>query len=278
MQKTYIFKTYKNINFVRGYSSMVEYEPPELEMSVQFRLSPFLKMVNEKTLEKIRNFLLERYKDNLAGVLIFGSANTGHFKHGESDIDTIIFLKEKKDLDFKQEINYLLEALKSERFATQYFFSLDSVKEYIKNRTSFSTYITIVSKDGSKILYSTPEFEKTKKYLLENPTSKSSIKEYIKEKDKFELEGYFKELKGFNLTKSLFNHLRRKLQILNYFKTKNLIFDYEKCINNLDLSKKVKNKLDILYEYYKNREELSEKEIIIYYSLALKLTGMINAN
>ncbi|MEK6859952.1 MAG: nucleotidyltransferase domain-containing protein [Nanoarchaeota archaeon] len=234
-------------------------------------------MINE-SFEKIKNFLLKRYKNNLAGILIFGSANTGHFKHGESDIDTMIFLKEKRNLDFKKEINYLLESLKSKRFATQYFFSLDSLKDYIKDRVSFSTYITIISKDGSKILYSTPEFEDTKIYLLKNPPSKESIKKYIKEKDQFELKGYFKNIKGFSLTKALFAHLRRKLQILNYFKTKNLVFDYEGCMNNLDLTQEIKKKLNLLYRYYNDRKELSEKEINMYYSLASELANIINNN
>lgn len=50
----------------------------------------------ENSLRNIKNFILRRYKDNLAALIVFGSANTGHFREGESDIDTMIFLKNKK--------------------------------------------------------------------------------------------------------------------------------------------------------------------------------------
>ena len=124
-----------------------------------------MKMSLEDSLNKIRGFILARYQDNLAAILIFGSANTGHFREGKSDIDTILLLKRQQNINFNKEIKFLLEALKSEHFATQYFYTLIGIKKHIRERGSWSTYITIVSEDGSKVLYSTPEFEKTRKWL-----------------------------------------------------------------------------------------------------------------
>ena len=227
----------------------------------------------ENNLQNIKKFLLERYKDNLAGILIFGSANTNHFIEGKSDIDHMIFLKRKNNINFKKELKYLFRKLKNYHFSSQYMNSLKGIKEYIKKRKSFSTYITIVSDDGSRVIYSTPEFEKTKEWLLKHPFKKKEIKNFVREKDKFELDGYFKDIKNYELTKALMSHIRRKLQIINYLKTGKLIFDYEKCIRNARLDNE--KELERLYEVYKHRGKLSKKEINYYYTLARELTEKI---
>jgi len=231
-------------------------------------------MLEDNTL-KIKEFILDRYKENLAGILIFGSANTGEFKEEDSDIDHMIFLKEQGKINFEEETQFLIKSLKDYHFATQYFHSLESIKNYIGSRKSFSTYITIVSKDGSRIVYTTPEFEKTKEYLKRNPPTKEEIQKFIEEKDKFELEGYFTNLTGYPLLKQLMCHLRRKLQILNYFKTGELVFDYNFCLNNLEIKMNEKNDLKKLYERYKNREELSSSEVDYYKNLAAIFTENI---
>lgn len=229
----------------------------------------------EKSFNKIREFLIERYENNLAALLIFGSANIGHFREGKSDIDTIILLKHQNELNFENEIKFLLGALKSERFATQYFNTLEGIKNYIKERTSWSTYITIAGKDGSRVIYSTPEFEKTKKWLSNHPPIKEALGKYLKEKDEYELNGYFKKRKSFDLTKALMAHLRRKLQVINYYKTGNLIFGYNACLENSDLQEKEKQELRRIYQQYKNEESLNEKEIQDYNSFAKNLTKEI---
>ncbi len=229
----------------------------------------------ENNIQKIKDFLLDRYKNNLAAILIFGSANTGHFKKGESDIDHMIFLKKLNGLNVNKEIKFLLDKLKSENFATQYFNSLKGVKDCIKERKSFSTYITIVSKDGARTIYTTPEFENTRKYFNRHPLTRKEIQEQIKEKDDFELHGYFQKIKGYNLTKSIMAHLRRKLQVINYFKTDKLIFDYEICLKNININKTEREKLKKLYDIYQKRKSLSEKEIGCYKSLAEEFSERI---
>ncbi len=136
-------------------------------------------MTLETNIQKIRNFLLERYQNNLAAILIFGSANTNHFRDGESDIDHMIFLKRLNGIDINEEIKFLFERLKSENFASQYFNDLQGVKDYIRNRKSFSTYITIVSKDGSRTIYTTPEFERTREWLRKHPLTRVEIEQQI---------------------------------------------------------------------------------------------------
>lgn len=232
-------------------------------------------MTLEKSLTQIREFLLNRYRDNLAGILVFGTANTGEFKDGKSDIDTMIFLKEQRGLNIVDEIKSLIDALKSERFATQYFHTLEGIVQYIKERSSFSTYITIVGENSSRTLYSTPEFEETRQRLRKHPPPKEDLKRYVKKKDEFELDGYFRDIEGFKLTKALFAHIRRKLQIMNYFKTGRLTFDYNKYVDNLDLSASEREGINSLYEDYSERKPLTTKEIDRYNQLAKQFTERI---
>lgn len=226
----------------------------------------------ENSLKKIKRFILKRYGDNLAAILLFGTAHTGEFKEGVSDIDIMIFLKKQGDSNLDEESASLFNDLRTERFTTQYFHTLESMKRYIKERTSFSTYLVITSKDGSRVLYSTPEFEWLKSWLKENPPSIQEIKRYVEKKDGFELDGYFKKLKGFDLTKAIFSHIRRKLQVIAYLKTGELVFNYNRCLNKVDLSKE---KLKKLYEIYEQRKNISKKQIDSYYRIAKKFKRKI---
>lgn len=230
----------------------------------------------ENNIQIIRNFLLERYKNNLAAILIFGSANTNHFRDSKSDIDHMIFLKRLNGIDISEEIKFLFDRLKTENFASQYFNDLQGLKDYIKNRKSFSTYITIASKDGSRTVYTTPEFERTREYLRKHPPTKEEIKEHLKEKDEFELNGYFRKIKGYDLTKALMSHLRRKLQVMNYFQTGGLIFDYTACLNNREINQEDTKKLEKLYKTYEKRATLVDEEIDYYRNLAREFTNRIS--
>ena len=235
----------------------------------------YLRMFLENSLSKIKDFILKRYGNNLAAILVFGSANTRYFRENESDIDTMIFLKKLKGLDLAKETKFLIKALAPENFHTQYFHTLSSIKRYVKKRVSWSTRITILSKDGSRVLYSTQEFAKLKKWLKDTFPSKQKIRKYVKEKDEFELYGYFNSIEGFDLTKALMSHIRRKLQIMNYFQTGKFVSDYNRCLTHINLPFDKKEKLRALYKSYKNREELNEKEVENYYKLANQFTDKI---
>lgn len=232
----------------------------------------------KNSLKKIKELILKRYGKNLVAILVFGSANTGHFREGKSDIDTMIFLKRLNGLNLKKETKFLINKLKAENFHTQYFFTINEIKKYAKKRISWSTRITILTEDGSRVLYSTEEFEKLKKWLIKNFPTKEEIREYVREKDKFELEGYFKKIKNFELTKGLFSNIRRKLQITYYFQKQNLVFDYNKCLDKISLPNKEKERLQLLYKLYNERKKLSKKQIKDYYFLAKNFTNKILRN
>ena len=108
------------------------------------------------SLNKIKEFLIDRYKDNLAGVLIFGTANTGEFKEGESDIDTIILFKDKSKLNLIEEKEFLLNQFSKENLSILHFRTIENYEEHIYEKGSWASWITVI--DGSKKLYTTNDF------------------------------------------------------------------------------------------------------------------------
>lgn len=229
-------------------------------------------MTLRNDLRNIKKILLERYKNNLAAILVFGSANTGQFIDGESDIDTIILLKNPGDLDLEREKKFLSKKAELINWSIIHFRTLKDYKNHIYNEGSWSSWITTIN--GSKRIYSTSEFEKFRRELIKNPVPRKKLFKYLKNKDRFELTK-MKRLGGWNSTKWAFSHIRRKLQILNYFKTEKLIFDYDACVYNLNPDDK--QELNQLCQKYKQREKLSKKEINYYYNLARELTKMLHS-
>ncbi len=226
------------------------------------------------TLEKniIKNSL-KRYNENLAAILIFGSYNTGRFVFGISDIDSIILLKREDNIDFENGKHELGNELADIKLKILHFKTLKDYKEHIYQEGSWSSWITVIK--GSKVVYSTPEFEDFRRELHSNPINKIKLLDYVIKKDKFELEGYLKDLSGWDLTKGLFSHIRRKLQILNYYLGNELNFDYNICLRNL---KEIDNKesLEELGDLYNKREILHKKEADNYFSISKLLTRKIS--
>ncbi|HLC87308.1 MAG TPA: nucleotidyltransferase domain-containing protein [Candidatus Nanoarchaeia archaeon] len=222
--------------------------------------------------KRIIKACLERYGGNLAGILIFGSYNTGQYDHRISDIDTIILLNKKEGLDLQKEQTSLREELSELNLSIQHFDTIKDYEEHIYKKGSWSSWITVIC--GSKIIYSAPKFKNFRKRLSKKPISNEKLIEYIQYKDKFELEGYFKQRGGYDITKALFSHLRRKLQMLSFYQGNKLNFDYSICLNNLkDL--KYKKELIEISELYKKRGVLKKSEILGYVKIAKDLTEKI---
>ncbi len=225
----------------------------------------------KNSLKKIKNLLVKKYNNNLAAVLLFGSANTGHYRKGKSDIDLIILFKDKNKLNLEKEKKSLFKELNKENAKILHFKTIKNYEAHIYRKGSFSSWITVIN--GSKKLYSTKEFQKFRKRLISKPIPRKKLINYLKKKDKFDFGGYLKGDRSFGTTKSFFSHIKRKLQILNYIENKKTVFDYKKCLGNLNL--KDKTKLKRLYESYTKRKGLSKKELKNYYQIALNLTKKI---
>ena len=230
-------------------------------------------MTDTKLEQKIVKTSLKRYDGNLAAILIFGSYNTGHFVPGKSDIDSIILFKKDGNLDEEEKINLGNSIRKQDvPISIIHFKTLKGYEEHIYHKGSWSSWITVIR--GSKPIYSTEEFENFRKRLMENPIPKEKLEEYLRHKDEFELEGYFKDRDLWDKTKGLYSHFRRKLQIMNYYFGNNLEFDFDKCLKNFSEIKE-KEKLEYLAGLYKRRESLSKDEAKEYIAMAKKFTNKI---
>jgi len=231
------------------------------------------KMEDKKLENSIVETCLKRYNGNLGAVLIFGSYNTGNFISGKSDVDLIILFKEKNNMKFQAEQDFLChKEFANIPVSIIHFRTLDDYKEHIYEEGSWSSWITCII--GSKTIYSTTEFEEFKKFLSENPIPKQDLLDYLKNKDEIELNGYFKKLNGWDLTKAYFSHLRRKLQILNYFEGHKLEFDYSSCLNNLRNILN-HNEFDEISLMYSNRSKMNKSKSKKFYALANELTKVI---
>ena len=231
-------------------------------------------MTNLKLEQKIVDASLKRYDGNLAAVLIFGSYNTGHFVRGKSDVDSIILFKEENDTDFDKDKIQLGNMLREKNIPISIIHSrtINDYENHIYKKGSWSSWITVIC--GSKPIYITDEFQNFRERLRENPIPKEKLASYLKDKDRFELEEYLKDTDLWSLTKGLYSHFRRKLQIMNYHLWHDLEFDFEKCLGHFSELEE-KEKLKHLSELYKRRKSLSENESKRYINLTKNFTKKV---
>lgn len=216
---------------------------------------------------EIVNACLKRQKDNLAAVLVFGSFRTGPYVEGVSDIDLAILYKRK--IDFARE-KFGIEKEVKRNLSIQQMATLEEAFARIYKEGSWSTWITILV--GSEAMYRIKEFDVFKKRLAK-PLDKERLLNYLIRKDGVELNGYFKDIKGWELAKGLFSHIRRKLQIISYYQGNKLEFDYDRCLNDSKVGDK--GVLDKLSKIYFSRGKLTAQEEVLYRKIALRLTDEI---
>ncbi len=218
----------------------------------------------------IAKTFLEKYKENLAAILIFGSYFTGQYKSGISDIDLIVLFKNPLRNAIKEQES-LTNKLKSLNVFIHHFKSLKEYKHSIYEKASWSSWIVVQS--GSKAIYSTPEFQSFKTYLSTHKLDNNKLTKFILEKDTFDLQIDLAKKSGWGATKMLYAHIRRKLQILNFYQNNNLEFDFSKCLNSINTKNKAQ--LNKLSDLYNNRRNLTKKETQVYVKTSKSLTSFV---
>lgn len=239
----------------------------------------------EKSLQRIRSHLVGKYGENLAGALVLGSANTGHYVEGVSDINGMVFV-DGMEMDFNGEAQDLMHELQDVKFQTQYVNSLEGIGSYVRRRNSFATWIVMVGEGSSVTLHSAPEFEDLRDDLRRRPLTDDDIREHLKKKREFELYGYFKREgrpgqkygdRPYRETQNLLFYVRRGLQIMNFLKTRHLVFDFDRCLATTHLSGEDQARARELYTAYADRRALDKREALSCYMLAEQLTDRILA-
>jgi hypothetical protein len=225
--------------------------------------------------QEITELCLRQFGANLAGIALFGSYNSGPYVEGVSDIDVIIYLQRRAGMILEQERVFLVESSKNIKLAVHHLETLDVGFDRIYREGSWASWITLVC--GSNLIYTTPAFVEFINKLHAKDISPENLIEYIKRKDAFELHGYLKRVYNWDLTKSMYSHIRRKLQILSYKKTRQPVFDYLACLRNVELDTKTKNLLENLEKYYEKRMPLTSEEAQPYFEISAMLSRMITS-
>lgn len=212
----------------------------------------------------------ERYNGNLAAVLIFGSYFTGQYLPGESDIDLIVLFK-KPLKNSEREREFLFERLKNLKLSIHHFRTLEDYKKKIYAESSWSSWIVV--QRGSMVAYSTPEFLDFKKYIAAHKLDSEKLIKFIKEKDAFDLKTDLTSKSDFAAVKMLYAHIRRKLQILNFYKNNILEFDFSKCLSAIAVeNKELLRKLSVTYD---KRDTMSRKEIAMLVKISKSFTELV---
>lgn len=216
-------------------------------------------MIQEQSLENVKSFLVSKYKKNLVCVLILKPEI--NYLLLRQNIEVIIILKEKLNINLDKEKQVIGSKIISEKCTINHLHTLDSVKLFFKQPNNFFVLLRILSNEAYECVYSSDDFILLKEYLANNIPSKEELKKYMVEKMNFETENYFKSIMDFGATKALYNSIRKQIQLLNYFYNNNFIFDFEKCMNNINLEASEKARLNKLYNYYNTLIPLTDKEI-----------------
>ncbi len=253
--------------------------------------------INE-VLEKLK----QRYKDELAAWIIYGTAADGKWIEGKSDIDSIIILKDNaeisdikksldsgfldaqdakfKHLDISKEKEALFSYLDGYNLSIVEFHKISDYFKDIVERGRWTSMITILQ--PPRLVYSTREFEEFQKRLLsilnKKPVNKEKIIKLIKEKDDLELGLQFLgKVEGYKKSSCLHGHFRRKFQILSYYLKGKLHYKYRESLENIRelFSKEEYDKLMEIPKRYESREGMTAEEEGYYKSLALKATRII---
>ncbi len=230
-----------------------------------------IKMEN-KLENKIIHFCKNKYKNNLAAVLIYGSYFTGNYKENESDLDLIILLKSipPKEKDKGE----LIKKIPSLKLFIHHLKTIKDYKKEIYEKGSWSSWIVLTK--GSKIIFSSKEFIDFQKSLINYPINKNKLMKFIIEKDNFDLNIDLPKKSGWPATKMIFAHIRRKLQILYFYKKNQIEPDFGVCLSSLNIH--YNEKLKLLNKYYLKRDLISNKEITNYVIISKNLTKTLIKN
>ena len=208
----------------------------------------------DEYLKKFVNYCMEKFGNELAGIIVFGSYVQGHFDKRKSDYDIFVLFK-RKVINGRRNLEK-----KFPKTSIQYYLSLKELEDMI-HFGHFTSYITLLSR-GGKIVYSTLEFRRflksaKKQNILDKPFDVAGL-EY---KTNYEVKN-LKRLKGYNSVKWAVPMIRKRLQMLTFLRKNKLVWDLGKNvkINKKFLSDEEKDFILDLNKRLKKRSNVFSKK------------------
>ena len=182
----------------------------------------------DKYLKKFVDYCKNKFKDNLIGIVIYGSYAWGYFDKRKSDYDVFVIFKDKKP-NGRKEIEGLFP-----KISLQYFCTANDLKRIVREG-HFAPYITLLK--SAKILYAKPDYQKFLKELSKINFLEEMLDTVAYEwKAKYERNVLLKAKSGFKAAKWALPVLRKRLQLLALVRKRRLVWDLKKVlILNKDL-------------------------------------------
>jgi predicted nucleotidyltransferase len=155
---------------------------------------------------------------NLVAIILYGSRYWG-FADDSSDYDLFIFVNKK---NMKAEKNEQILSKKSPKFHIRYFIELNK-NNLNRKRNSWASYVVLTR--FSFPLYQTATY---KKFIAElkkmKPNVAEVVKKLVRENNEYEI-GELKKKRGFKANEWAFFSIWKRLQIINFYKTKRIQTD-----------------------------------------------------
>lgn len=115
----------------------------------------------KKTIEELKERLLNEFKDRIDSIILYGSAMRGEYKEDKSDIDIMIIAKDDSLYKKIRRIATKLDSINSTMTSLVYL----SRSEFESNLKLGSNFLLNVIDEG-EVLYDDGTFERARKSLL----------------------------------------------------------------------------------------------------------------
>jgi len=175
----------------------------------------------DKYLKNFVNYCKDKFGDNLAAIVVYGSYAGGYFDKNKSDYDVFVIFKEYTP----EGKNNLKKKFK--KITLQYFLTTEDLINHVRSG-HWTVYITLL-KGKLKIVYKTKEYKDFLKKLKKIYFFDFIDVAIIEAKAVYE-KRQLKKLKGFKALKWAFPSIRKKLQLLNYIRCKKPVWKFRKVL------------------------------------------------
>lgn len=182
----------------------------------------------DENLKSFLEYLQEKAGEELAGLVIFGSYSGGYFDKNQSDYDVFVVFK-WQTIDLHKEISK-----KFPRFATHFYGTLEDLQNKI-NQGGWNTYIALIH--TGQVLFKTSHLEDL---IAKNRNTPPALKDLPQDQKQHLIDklrdqvSIAKQKEGFELNKFLYASLLRKLQILHFLRTGEIILKFNELLEKTE--------------------------------------------
>ena len=196
---------------------------------------PIRKIKADKYLKNFIKYCKEKFGDNLAAIVIYGSYAWGYFDKKKSDYDVFMIFKDKIPYGEKE------LRKKFKKVGGFYYLNIDELlkRAHLGHWTSYITLLT-----SARVLYSTKEYEKFLRKLKKINLLEEIIDIAGVELRSINRANILKKTRGYKAVKWALASIRVQLQLFSYLRYKKLIWNIKE---NLKKNKDILTKEEMVF-------------------------------